>query len=320
MAGRLCLGVFLPPLLLQKDLLHQASQGAVPVESWPFSELGYLEGSFRDEASFLAFLRLLTFWTRHPGTAEGLFCAVLLALWLCASTSTLLQEGPGSPVFCTQSASETTPLSKGRVDCHRLRQSQCDRFPPSLLKAFCSAPLLSCQRLGTSQTWEWMGATLRLATRQHPPNAGPDVHPRDFSCYGVPLRAWDGYPPLRGKPFHRPAGQTCLQDKAQIGTPWTEEHANVFSPNTVSLSGRACCAMGVGLRLRPCSCVRYRPVTDGLGSARSDGSGALTTNHPCGPSLVVRSYPVWDATRWELWETALLSTTRRLPVREYWTQ
>ena len=122
----------------------------------------------------------------------------------------------------TQSASETTPSSSGRVDCHRLRRSQCDRLLPSLLKAFCVAPLLSCQRLGTSQTLERMGATLRLATRQHPPNAGPDVHPRDFSCYGVPLRAWDGYPPLRGKPFHRPPGQTCLQDKAQIGTPWTQ--------------------------------------------------------------------------------------------------
>ena len=77
MARRLCLNVFLPPLLLQKDLLHQASQEAVPVVSWPFSELGYLEGSFRDEASFLAFLRCFNFWTRHPATAEGLsaqFC------------------------------------------------------------------------------------------------------------------------------------------------------------------------------------------------------------------------------------------------------
>ena len=61
MARRLCLSVFLPPLLLQKDLPHQASQGAVPVVSWPFSELGYLDGSFRDEASFLAFRRLFNF-------------------------------------------------------------------------------------------------------------------------------------------------------------------------------------------------------------------------------------------------------------------
>ena len=58
----------------------------------------------------------------------------------------------------------------------------------------------------------------------------------------------------------------------------------------------------------------------GSGSVRSDGICALTTNHPYGPSLVVGSYLVWDATRRELWETALLSTTRRLPVREYWTQ
>ena len=73
MARRLCLSVFLPPLFLQKDLPYQASQGSVPVVSWPFSELGYLEGSFRDEASFLAFLRRFNFWTRHPGTAEGFF-------------------------------------------------------------------------------------------------------------------------------------------------------------------------------------------------------------------------------------------------------
>ena len=178
MARRLCLSVFLPPLLLQKDQLHQASH--VAVVSWPFSELGCLEGSFRHEASFLAFLQLFNFWTGHPGTAEGLFCAALLALWFCASTSTLLQEGPASPVLFTQSASETTPSSKGRVDCHRLRQSQCDRFPPSLLKAFCSAPG------NKSDTGE----------------DGPDVHPRDFSCYGVPLRAWDGYPPA----FPQPAG------------------------------------------------------------------------------------------------------------------
>ena len=178
-----CASVFFSHLcFLQKDLPHQASQGSVPVVSWPFSELGYLEGSFRDEASFLAFRRLFNFWTRHPGTAEGVLCAVLLALWFCASTSTLLQEGPGSPALFMQAASETTPLPKGRVDCHRLRQNQCDRVPPSLLKAFCAALLLSCQRLGTSQTRERMGATLRLALRQHPPNA----------------------------------------DKAQIGAPWTQ--------------------------------------------------------------------------------------------------
>ena len=136
-----------------------------------------------------------------------------------------------------QSVSETAPSSKARVDCHRLRHNQCDRLPPSLLKAFCAAPLLSCQRLGTSQTRERMGATLRLATRQHPPNAGPDVHPRDFSCYGVPLRAWDGYPPLRGEAVPQAAGPDLSSGQ---GADWdtvdsgSEEQANVFSPNTVS--------------------------------------------------------------------------------------
>ena len=65
------------------------------------------------------------------------------------------------------------------------------------------------KRLGTSQRQEEkMGAILRPAARKHPPNAGPVVYPREFSCCAAPLRAWDGYP---GKPFHRPPGQTCLE-------------------------------------------------------------------------------------------------------------
>ena len=69
MARRLCLSVYLPPKLfcLQEDLQHEANQGAVPVVSWPSSELGCLSGSCRDEASFLACLRLFHFWTRYPG-------------------------------------------------------------------------------------------------------------------------------------------------------------------------------------------------------------------------------------------------------------
>ena len=93
MARRLCLSIFLPALLLQKDLLHQANQGAIPVVRWP-----YLERNFRDEVSFLAFPRLFNFWTGHPGTAEGLCYAILRALWFYASTSTLLQQRHGSTV------------------------------------------------------------------------------------------------------------------------------------------------------------------------------------------------------------------------------
>ena len=107
---------------------------------------------------------------------------------------------------------------------------------------------------------------MQLYGRKYPPNAGPDVRPSVFSCYGVPLRAWDGYPLLRGRPVHRPPGQTCFQDKAQVGTPWTQvqkSRPTLQSRHTVylgtaprhiwvqSLSGRACCAMGVRLRLRP---------------------------------------------------------------------
>ena len=193
-----CLSVFLPPKLfcLQEDLQHEANQGAVPVVSWPSSELGCLTGSCRDEASFLGCFRLFHFWTRYPGTAEAFFGAVLLALWFCASASTLLQEGPGSPVHVEQSALDTTPFSKGRVDCR--------------------------QRLGTSRTQERMDAAIWPSARKYPPNAGPDVRPSVFSCYGVPLRAWDGCPLLRGRPVHRPPGQTCFRDKAQVGTPWTQ--------------------------------------------------------------------------------------------------
>ena len=129
---------------------------------------------------------------------------------------------------------------------------------------------------------------------------------------------------LEGKPFHRPlSSQQCAD---LTGTPWTQvrragqrlqSRYSVYlgtAPRHIwvqSLSGSACCAMGVGLWLRPPSCVRYCPVTDGSGNARSDGSRALTMNHPYGPSLVVRSYLVWDVTRRELWETALLSTKHR---------
>ena len=71
----------------------------VKVVSWPFSELGYLAGSFRNEASFLACLRLFNFWTRHPGTAEGFFCAVLLALWFCALRALLYKTDPDRLCF-----------------------------------------------------------------------------------------------------------------------------------------------------------------------------------------------------------------------------
>ena len=133
------------------------------------------------------------------------FSAVLLALWFCTSTSTLLQEGPVRLCF----------------SCGLLRKLHL------LPKA-----VLSRQRLGTSLTRERMGATLRLETRQHPPDAGPDVHPRGFSCYGVPLRAWDGHPPLRGEAFPQATGPDLSSGH---GADWdTERQANVFSPNTVS--------------------------------------------------------------------------------------
>ena len=114
------------PLCLHEDLPHKASQGTAPILNWPCSELGCLEGSFRDEAWFLASSR--RFWTRHPGTANK-FCAVLLAFGFCASTSVFSQVGPGSLVLFVQSASATTPSYASRVGCHWLRQSaiECPR-------------------------------------------------------------------------------------------------------------------------------------------------------------------------------------------------
>ena len=233
MARRLCLSVFLPPKLfcLPEDLQHEANQGAVPVVSWPSSELGCLTGSCRDEASFLACLRLFHFWTRYPGTAEAFFGAVLLALWFCASASTLLQEGPGSPVHVEQSALDTTPFSKGRVDCRRLRQRQCDRTPPLSLRTFCAAPLLSCQRLGTSRTQERMDAAIWPSARKYPPNA---------ECLLLLWGALEGLgrlSSLEGEACPQAAGPDLFSRK---GAGWdtvdsgSEEQAYVFSPATLS--------------------------------------------------------------------------------------
>ena len=142
---------------------------------------------------------------------------------------------------------------------------------------------------------------------------------------------------LEGRPVHRPPGQTCFQDKAQVGTPWTQVQksrpTSSVPPRCLTWYGSTTHLGTVVKRTRllcygcratatalPCVFVTVLLRRTGSGSARSDGLSALTTNHPYGPSLVVGSYLVWDATRRELWETALLSTTRRLPVREYWTQ
>ena len=181
-----------------------------------------------------------------------------------------------------------------------------------------------------------MDAAIWPSARKCPPNAGSDVRPSVFSCYGVPLSAWDGYPLLRGRPVHRPPGQTWFQDKAQVGTPWTQVQksrpTSSVPPRCLPWYGSTT-HLGTVVKRTRLLCYGCRatatalPVVfvtvllpTGSGSARSDGLCALTTNHPYGPSLVVGRYLVWDATRRELWETALLSTTRRLPVREYWTQ
>ena len=123
---------------------------------------------------------LSTFLNDMPGDSQKLsLCSFAGKIWFCASTSAFSQERPGSPVFFAQSCLVTIR----RLDCHCLRHIQCDRVPPTPSKAFCAAPLLSCQHLGRGQSQGRMDAILRLSTRkQPPPPNGPDLHTRDFSC------------------------------------------------------------------------------------------------------------------------------------------
>ena len=140
--------------------------------------------------------------------------------------------------------------------------------------------------------------------------------------------------PLEGAAFHRPPGQTCLRTRRKLGhrglrfgracqrlqsqygvCPATSHPGTVVKRMRLLCYG--CRATATAL---PVVFVTVLLPT-GSGSARAargDGFCASTTNHPYSPSLVVGS--LWDATRRELWETALLSATDRLPVREYWTQ
>ena len=206
-----------------------------------------------------------------------------------------------------QSALDTTPFSKGRVDCRRLRQRQCDRTPPLSLRTCCAAPLLSCQRLGTSRTQERMNAAIWPSARKYPPNAGPVVRPSVFSCYGVPLRAWDGYPLLR-EACPQAAGPDLF---SRQGAGWdtvdsgSEVQAYVFIPPRCLPWYGSTTHLGTVVKRTRLLCYGCRATATALpgvfvtvllptgsGSARSDGLRALTTNHPCGPSLVVGSYLV----------------------------
>ena len=188
MASRLCLSVFLPPMLLylQKDLLHQASQGAVPVASWPFSELGYFEGSFRLSRRGLvpclsSTCQLLDRTPRDSWQVGFGPLGVFTRKW------------DLDRVIFAQPPLATTPSSIGRVDCHRLRQSQCDRGSPTSSTGLCAgrtAPLLSCQCLGTNRTHErWEAVCNLTASSLKASSQCWPVYPRDLSCYGVPLRA-----------------------------------------------------------------------------------------------------------------------------------
>ena len=100
------------------------------------------------------------------------------------------------------------------------------RLPPAATKSVRSSSSFTVESLLRS-------VAVKLPAPGNKPNTGEDgchfeacnasasspCWPRwDFSCYGVPLRAWDGYPPLRGKPFHRPPGQICLQDRGRRPT------------------------------------------------------------------------------------------------------
>ena len=87
-----------------------------------------------------------------------------------------------------------------------------------------------------------------------------------------------------------------LQPIAQDQSQWRQlVHPRSFFERSLLARQGYCQAarrsrLGLAFRLREKE--SERPT--GSGSARSDGSRALTTNHPYRPSLVVRSYLVWE--------------------------
>ena len=94
----------------------------------------------------------------------------------------------------------------------------CERQPEDGCISVCRL-MLSCQRLRTSSENEQMYATLRPATRKHPPNAGPDVHPWDCTCYGGALEGLGWLSSLEGEAFPQAPDQTCSR---QLGTDGTQ--------------------------------------------------------------------------------------------------
>ncbi|CAE7327545.1 unnamed protein product [Symbiodinium sp. CCMP2592] len=171
---------------------------------WPSSAPGYPEGSFRDEASFRSSLRLFSYTTRHPGTAQGLSCAVLLALWFCALTGTPPQEGHGLSGILMQSSSSTSFSFNGTVDCHRLLRSQCDR------EFFVTAQRGDSQRVSIL------------------PMLAPTGIP-GTPCYGAILSGGGGLSGAAGPDLSTRQGADW-----DTGDSGSAELANVFSSSTVS--------------------------------------------------------------------------------------
>ena len=205
-----CASVFFSRLC--KGQLHQASQGAVPVVSWPFSELGYLEGSFRDEASFLAFLRRFNFWTMGQlKVCSAQFCwhfgfarlRVLLCAFhaVCFGNYTFFQWQGRLPPAATKPGRSIASFT-----VESLLRSAAVKLP---------AP-------GNKSDTGEDGCHFEACNSSASPQCWARCAPQGLLLLWGAFEGLGRLSSLRGKPFHRPPGQTCLQDKAQIGTPWTQ--------------------------------------------------------------------------------------------------
>ena len=180
MARRLCLSVFLPPMLfcLQKDQPHEASQGADRIVCWASSEVG-LKDAFETRPRFLpsSTFQLLG---KTPKGKLKVFSAQFCWHFGFALQRTLShKKDPDRVAFRAVCFGNDTCFSNGGVDCHRLRKAVRSSSSVTCLEPFAQhcSQAASGQRLGTSQIQERMGATSRPTTLQHPPNA------RDPSCY-----------------------------------------------------------------------------------------------------------------------------------------
>ena len=161
----------------------------------------------------------------------------LLALWFCASASTLLQEGPGSPVHDEQSALDTTPFSKGRVDCRRLRQRQCDRTPPLIVENLLRSTASKLPAPGNKSNTGEDGCSYMAFGPKVSSQCWPRCAPQCLLLLWGALEGLGRLSSLEGEACPQAAGPDLFSGQ---GAGWdtvdsgSEEQAHVFSPATLS--------------------------------------------------------------------------------------